>query len=398
MDNQPQQRVVEYFPPATGCVGNTAFPTHPQLRILLEFVNTLGQTVYITDRTGAVFIVPSNGASTKRQLHIRKSYDTLPNVNVDVRDLTDVDVVAGDEELLAKQLDNRSSGRTRQRTVVDYTLALNDLRTMGGVLYLPNLDVQVSILSDEQTPPHPFSTRGRRDRATAAMTGEKDASGFHYRIKIIDPHNSFGPRFININGQVYRIPTTVPDPDGILHDGVWVLSSVAAVGDVEQRVKDARYYSFEEAEKALGLYRTKVEAETLGNPEDIYRREQQEFSHRLKMEEAELRNKRTLLDNERVDLERRRMEEERVLEDTRRELERERDAQKRWIQDREFRFSLLEHEYRTREQLLKQESLYQKEGYERRSLARKDRSEVVKYVPVIIAAIGGLIAAYQKWK
>lgn len=391
MDNQPHQRVVEYFPPASGCMGAQPSLPHPQLRINFELYNTLGVTLRVMDRSGAAFTLPSLATQSKRQLLVTKSYDTIPSVNVDIRDLTDVDVVAGDEELLARQLGNPSTSKLRQRTVVQYTITLSTLRQMGGVLYLPNLDLQVSIADDAETPPHPFSSRGRKQRAAQQLTAARDDSGFHYRIKIIDPNDRFGPRFININGLVYRIPTTVPDPDGILHEGVWVLSSMESAGNIDQRSKEAYCYPFEAAEQALGLYRTKVEAETLGKPEDQYRREQQEFAHRLKLEETELRNRRNEIDNERLVLERQRMEEERVLEHTRREIERERDAQKRWLQEREFRITATEHELKTR-------SLFHKEEYERRSLERKDSSERWKLLPVVLTVIGGLVMAYQKYK
>lgn len=386
MDETPITRAVDFFPPAAACGGYGYSNPHPQLNTQLEVTNTLGVTICVKDRTGAAFIVPSITGTQKRQLSIRKSYDTASTVNVDTRDITDVGPLHDEDELLIKQLTRETIVRRKNQAILDYALTIADLKSRGGVLYIPTLDLQIS-LNDVEAPPHPYSAKGRSE---AMVSGKERLDGLHYSVLIVDPSGRFGARYANIAGRVYRVPTIKVDPEGRLHEGVWVIASAESSGEVEHNELRSRCYTFEEADQALHLYKTHVDAETLGNPDDVYRREMQANAHRLKLEEAELRDRRMVLENDRIDLERRRLEDEKLLEQTRRELEREREQQKRWQQEREFQYDQSLAEMRTRENLIKQQTLIEREEYERRSLARKDSSELIKYVPLVVATAIGI--------
>lgn len=153
--------------------------------------------------------------------------------------------------------------------------------------------------------------------------------GWRYNIAIVDNEEKYGPRYFWLNGEVVRI---TPFADPRRKTGVYIQSCLA--NDVETE----KYHSMsvEEAEEKLILFKTSDEADTNGNPTLKHQKEIEILkrdSEKMKQENAVLQ-----------------------------------------------------------EELNKRKSVRQ-DYYESRSYERKDTSEIMKFVPSVIAGVVAIGAA-----
>jgi len=353
-----------------------------------EFYNGLGTPVTVSLRTGVRFVIPHVPGGPTHGFLIRNRYDASgQDVKVDVHELLndqgrntspEANLLLNSPLLTAEQ-----SGK--RHTAMDYTLSLEEFENNGGSIYLTNLDISLSILNPAYASPHPYSTVGGRNELLLRDIEEMDR-GILYRIRIIDRGGVFGDRFVNLNGEVYHVRH---ERDANLKDGVYALGHAPATGEFAMGGPRTDFFTFEEADKALRLYRTYLDAKTLGDPDSQYKREVDEQKHSNTMRELELRAEKLELDQQHAN----RM----------RELEREREeAKSRLLQkenelkDREFILQQLEQAFKIREKELAREHLYLKDLYETRGNNRKESLEWLKYGSALITGLGALYAVYKK--
>ncbi len=265
------------------------------------------------------------------------------------------------------------------KVCLEYSLTLLELKNYGGTVYYGELDLVVSLNPPETVIPHPHSERGRRASIATISASDKDPKAFGYSILTVDNFSQYGPRFINIGGNVYRVN---PVQDFAHKDGVYLTSDRPVNGDLFMPIVENVHYSFEAAEEALGLYKTHEEAETLG---DLGTARKEVLA---KLEQANL-----VMSKDLAHLKQRQSIEQAEADRQRQEMEAAHNREKLTLQE-----TLATKEAAWKEQEIQAEKRKAelKEFYENRSLARKDSSEVIKVIPAIILGIGTIGAVLWK--
>lgn len=266
------------------------------------------------------------------------------------------------------------------KVTLEYPLSLTELKKYGGTVYYGELDLVVSLDPPDTVIPHPHSERGRRANIATEIMTSNNAESFGYSVFVVDNHGQYGPRYLNIGGKVYRVG---PVRDFSQKDGVYVTSSRPADGDLFMPGVEVLHYSFEGAEETVGLYKTFDEAMNLGDL-NTARKEalvNMEQANLVLQKDLTLVKSKQAADQAEQDRQMRELvtaHEREKFEMVQKQAEVEASAKKREIEAEQKRAEMKDH-------------------YEKRSLDRKDNSEVVKVLPAIIVGIGAAVAVFMKF-
>lgn len=285
--------------------------TCPGYGIDIRYINGFSVPIHIVQRSGMRFTIPPNSTGDKRELIIRVKIRLGRNVKIDMAGLLDEGTPSSDA--LKDVIDRvTKEGKLEvypdeEAISLDYFVNEEEYHRSGGNLYIRNFDVLTSVLNAEHMPAHPFSHKGERDAMLYADQHVNDPNAFAYAVRIVDNHSCYGQRFVNINGDVYKVPT-MKDPS--LSDGVYVVSSGAVTIDHGYSIPASQRYSFEEADEQLGLYRSIEEARTLGDVIGQKEKELKELGVWVRQEEHRIKQERM---HEEENLRRERVQEEEAI-------------------------------------------------------------------------------------
>lgn len=255
--------------------------------------------------------------------------------------------------------------------VLDYGLSLEQLMKYGGRVYLADNDIAVSMTEDlDDAIPHPYSTTGRDYAMAKKAPVDLDRPNFAFCVEIVDNQGWLGDRFVNINNDIYRIRAK---EDPTRKDGVYVLTSGQvnnAIGPTQP--VDIRHYPLDRAKmKELGLYETQTEAMTLGDEAGARKRELMEKDHELSIIKRDGQIAKEKHDREMAT------------------ITAERD---RWQHEATIREGDLKTARERNEHLAALQRMERKDEFEERSMQRKDSSEWLKALPIIIVGLASIIA------
>jgi hypothetical protein len=248
-----------------------------------EFFNSLNTTVIAMTRTGVKYHIPPLPGASFKGFVVRTNYHAKGGVNVDTHDLWNDSghATTAEAELIAKVVTRDDTkvkaGQFPHFGTIDYLIQYSDFADYGGSVYLPNLDLTLSILPVEDAPPHPYSMVGLRHAAAGEVVELTERKGLTYQIRIIDRLGRFGDRYANLGGEVFHIKAERNCAD--MQCGVYAVSNYPANGDQSLPQARTRYFKFDDASEQLHLYYTFNEAKTLGNPQDVYKRELDDKAH-----------------------------------------------------------------------------------------------------------------------
>lgn len=368
---------MSYTRPYTGITKaseSSALVTKPNpvsIRTSLEIINQLPNGISVGFRNGLRMKVAQDFKMGKPVILIREILEYEEGVKVDSSDLSH-DLASArsypNSSILLGSLSKTTGAswdqqiRRARRTEITHVITKEELEQAGGQIYFLNLDLMIGLVETEDLQPHPGSMQGQ-----LAYAEQTDRSGMKMFIEmeINDPDNQFGRRFVNMGGEVLAVPV-ISDPDRI--SGVYRTVSVNG----NQRLPTTsrtQYLSFEDAEKSLSLFHSFEEARSLGDPAGQMKREYDEMVAANRVKELELRSEVRKIE-ERV------KSRERELEDELRHLRSVKSIH-------EERASL--------------ERMLLKDKLEARSVARREWSDMIKYVPLAIGGIAALYGAYVKY-
>jgi hypothetical protein len=351
-----------------------------------QIFNTMYRSLFVATRAGVRFEVPRQSVRVNKDpgVLIRVKVAASPSVNLDVSGLSnDKGTKASTQEATAyigaiESAAAKALGQASRVCYVDYKIPEEDFDNNGGLLFLQNLDIQLSVLSAANTPHHPYSISGQRDRDAYALRQSKEITTM-YGVTIRDKDGYFGNRFLNINGEVYRVPVI---RDGQEPDGVYRHVTGRTTGEFTVDRTAVEFFEFEEADKELGLYLTYNEALALGNQADKNKREYEEKANAHR--QAELQAK---LYQSQADAAFSREKEAMRLHAARREHA---------LRELELAQQALEVALNQREALLRRDILLLKELSEKSSYARRETADLMKTIPMLITSGIALVVAIQK--
>lgn len=351
-----------------------------------QYINGFGEPITVVDRSGMRVTIPPSFQSFTRDFIIRVviSYSREVNVNIDrISHGRNPASQILSEVLRDGVLINRN-GHCSHR--LDFHVTSEDVNRHGGSLYLTNLDKVITNLNPDRPdllPDHPYSDPGVRNSMVENDPAINNTGTFGYGIRIVDSAGRFGERYININQKIYKIPVV---RDSGVADGVYLTSSGPVETSSGFSRPEVQWYAFEDADKALSLFRTVEEARTLGDVYAAKERELEEFKLEVKREGERLKAERQQREAE-FEQRRRDMDAERAEEEERQKRE------ERRFKERENRIKdeMAELEHKRNLRLIER-----KDDYEQRSQQRKDTSEMVKYLPAVFTGLLALFVAVQK--
>lgn len=331
------------------------------------YVNLTGSTLVMKDRYGTVYTLPPTNQYTtyrgSRHLILYKEYQIADDVDIITEEMDNVKPLdqrltqtdhlrPGFEHAVSKRESakgERNHRPTTKRVGVRSTLTLDSLKT--GV-YLPEFDVIIFPMGSSKTYHHPCSPNGRiiLDRNKF----RKDAS-LNVVFRIYDANNVIGDRWVNLNGFVTRLNV---DRSGKHACGVSVMI------ESDLGVTQTGLITFEEADERFKLFKTKEEAECLGNTLDKAKREWEAEKLELEqeVERLKLMNSKATAKNKHT---------EHIYDEEK--LNREKEAaDDRFEKERE------------------------KRDEEHKAAMRKFTLDILKFVPLVILATIGVINSFKK--
>lgn len=241
-----------------------------------EYINGLvNQEVTVTNRLGYSITIPSdppisgayNGMFVVRRVisidhRVIESFLTsLYNLSDDPNDsLYDDAIAAIKEQLKIKSpLGNNFCDYVIH---LDSCLLPSDFQATNGTLYFDAVDLVVSIAGKNKRFIHPFGKEQRKMGRLVEDIKLTNQNTFIYRISIVDNFHRYGRRYFKIAGEVY---TVIPIQDKYRRCGIYVVRSSPSTNGVEEPVLIEDYYSIEDGEKELMLFKTFEEAKVDGD-------------------------------------------------------------------------------------------------------------------------------------
>lgn len=376
-------KAVDYEVEAVEPTGSRLSPYTTSFNVDYQYVNGFSRPVTIVDRNGMRVVIPPSKSPGMGDFMVRVTITMGRDVNVNIDQLLNSTCAATRTlaEVISKGSQTHRNGGPKSE--VEFRVGFSDIESRGGSLFLNNLDVVVSVLQGHLVPHHPRSEAGVRNDLVETNPAINNVGSFGYSIQIVDNGSFFGDRFININNLIYKVPTT-KNPD--MKDGVYLSSSGPIKGDYSLAPPIAKRFTFSEADEALGLYRTVDEAMSLGDVHAAKEKELKELSIHVKNEEQRLKEQKLQREAE-FDRRKNELERERAEADAHRKEEEHRISQ---------RHTRLKEEIAELEHQRSMEMIRAKDGYEHRSMQRKESNEIVKYLPAIFTGLLALFVALKK--
>jgi hypothetical protein len=282
--------------------------------------------------------------------------------------------------------DSVSHGRVqRDQSVafdIDYFIESLKVRKLGGSMYLEQVDMLISTLDGNKMPPHPHGRLSRHINVRDAFAGQGGQTEFYYRLRFVDNEGVYGTHYVNINGVAFAVEP-IKDPE--FQSGIHCyMPNKAMSDDNSDRLVHCEYEPIEEGIKKYGLYKTRQEALTHGNQKerfeaDILTQKQSLKERELKVDEEKMGMSRDIAELKA------RQEKEMAFLKNKYSVENE---------HREERLAILKEERDLFKDRLEYDQLYRKDHYDHRTHARKDASEIIKFVPVALTAVAGVIGFF----
>lgn len=389
-----------------------------EYKFTTEFVNKTRYNLGIVNRQGIYTILPAkhhNGLQDQ-SLYIRQTSAPKYSIESYVDDQCSVDGLEPDVETARwVAAHSRHKGLTvltpgphqyRESSIV-HTITETDLRNGGNSIYIANLDILVYVVPTNGAlpPTHPFSRLGSLANVysetmfQSEQFGPYGASGILYGLKIVDRNGAFGDRFINFNDRIVRI-VAERNVTVELRDGVYRTVNVGVMSSNDSQTQlETDYFTFEEADAKLPIYRSYDEALTFGKPEDIQRRQ-------LEQEKNDLQLLRIRLESEQTELKRTALEEQSKYDRERAIHEREMAETKEAAEKQKAEFDRKEREYQAYR--AEQEALWKERDHEIRTetsirklnheIIASSRNEVVETLKFATAALGAGLALYALYR
>lgn len=259
----------------------------PQVSIRYEFSNCSNRALTILPRIGeSVKISPLAGRSSANKLFITVTYEFSTDVLIGGAE-NPYELGSSDYERFQNAFE-RGSFHDRGLTV---RYEVNVLEVIAkGTIYVDVLDIVVSIKEPYDIPHHPRMNGSQCAEQTQTHIGNM----FNLTVTLVDSSGFFGDKYINIGGEVTKIPLHTSTA---LADGVYVGRTTDSG---EYRVK---YYRFDE-DPLIPLYTTYAEAlangDELGKLKQEFELQKQKLQIEGRRHETEIADFKAKLDNERA--------------------------------------------------------------------------------------------------
>lgn len=245
----------------------------------------------------------------------------------------------------------------------------------NGCIYSVDADVALYHGVANHTMLHPYSQKALSEDEPREVIKQLPRELTGITLQIVDNDNYVSQQYAYCFNELYDIPIIKDDSRD---NGIYV-------SRINRDSLSTQQYPLSGL-KDLGIYPNKEEAMTNGQIDLIHQKEVGELKRKL--EKEALQNKQTI-----QDLQREADERKRIAEDAKHKLELEADERKR-VHEAELNKLKLQHEEDMRE--LEKKRYETKDHYEHRSYERKESTETLKTVGILVASILSITALIKK--
>lgn len=268
------------------------------LSIVSHFESTIPSCVVINTRSGLSITLPAYmGFNAVPNPVVRIQYEVVYNHGVKIN-MDDVlnglsDTVPFEYQVLREAIERGAvqHGRLQNRALITYEFPLSFLEEHNGDPYIPGVDLVISVKSEQDTKPHPYSPVHLRQALLADMALNLAKDSMYVGYLIVDNGDQLGTRYVNINDQVYRID---PARDALRANGLYLLGSQPIEFDHATAGEKLTFIEMEqvlERPHEYGLYPSFSEARFKGDAKTrklLEDQEAQERAHQRELERFEL--------------------------------------------------------------------------------------------------------------
>lgn len=370
----------------------------------IEYYNFTGYPVTVVDRQGVCVTIhsslPPKGLNTS--FYVVPVYGLSGSaVNFNRPDVSNRDSQRRElAKAFAEAYDrNRTGYNQYTEASVVYEIPYDAIGQ--GASYYRNLDLVISGRVAEATPGHPYELGSamRTELESRADINARDT--FSIAIKLVDINGRVGPKYININGQIFRVPAS---RDRKLKDGVYVELSERVDGDVgEPPPPSIQHYTLQEYSDAckaditlLRLHDTIDSARSLGDMQSQRKMELEEIQHQRKLDEQAWQREKAQHTREMEQLKQEGADKDRLYTE-----QQERDKRQR--EERETRARDNEAELKAQVARLQHDIQMEKLNTDRERNRREDRNsnvkdtvDIVKNVAALVGALATVITLYER--
>lgn len=339
------------------------------VKIEIEYFNDLGFDVIVLDRRGIQYRIPSRYRPHGNECEFRivefvtMTKDVQLSINENERD-EDISVIQ--QNMLDSLSNDHRAQRITRKQAVCTKVKIDDLKNNSNIVYIKEYDIVIYGIKPNLNILHPNTVS---NAISGLELNRKRVNNLEWSIKINDPHSRIGNRYINICGVVYSIH---PNRDPTQMEGVILTTSSGEHHGDPVSVP----MSLDVFEDKIRTYKSYEEAETYGNLETVTKAkieaEMEKIRHENAIEESKLKSELTRLKSE--------------AEKTKHDLETASTElkQKEIEHKRELELLAMNADREKHDREL--QSLQRKSYYEERSYDRKDSSELLKFLPIIVGA------------
>lgn len=384
--------------------------------VSVEYSNYSEGAMFVKTQNNLIFVVEPNKHcvqpdEARPHLEIKIKYTLHNNAGIlgtyDLLNaLRENDAIVGDE---VEQLRVKISELYRQdasrfnKNAFSFTIfkrILEDEIKRNKLLMVRECNVLVTKEREYIVAPHPYSNEGLQQVEVNNNKLYHGQAGVF--VKVIDNEFLARQRYFYAGKQLITVPS---GEDQSKDSGVYcTVSTMDSDGMVTPKTQ---FYTFAEAEEAIGLYRSQEEALTHGDPEMAlkaeeikHRTEEKRLARELFEIKAENDRIKSAAEQETIKLERDLSSQRAILEDlrmsnTRLKEEIERTAMLRseaYESKKKQRDDFYEEKDKKRKDHYEKKDKKRKDYYEERSHERKDWTEMLKFGPAVILGVLGALA------
>jgi len=350
----------------------------------ISYFNNLSSRVTVALRNGLKMDIPTaSNIKLAREFIIRVEMVFKREIVENVHKL--LNSVTADQNhtlrLIRENLvDGYAEGYGSKRSIIEYAVTENMIVDAGGKLYVHDLDIAVGIPNRYNYLVHPYSVEGRdMDIKTYMGGGEKTNTG-NITIEYVTHDEGQRPLFTRFSDKIIAI-----EPQMSMHREHGLHITIENVVTSSQSERQTRIIfidadNIQEMEKC-GFFRTYEQA--VSGPSFEVAQKQKLAEAQLQLDEMKMALAKA---NQELETEKATIKREQVRNEAlHNEIKMMTDTFK----------SYTDAKHNDQERRRKLDYEYEKEGYDYRSLRRKEEGELIKYLPSIILGIGAVFVALK---
>lgn len=358
-----------------------------------SFYNSTGIPVYVSGRNGIVIKVdPCYDTSNIGRFTVRQNitFNKSENLRLPTEQIND-DIISLFYDMYSMSDNTLANKRSMH---YDSVIELRAIKEYGNTIYLRNLDLSITIDENIYDSFHPYTQKLSMDRIKSRIKDEK-TSTTDVSFRFVDNEKLFTTMFTKIGNRVVAVN---PIYDYSCESGLYTIYN-KVVGKLTKK-NDAKIFHSRIEQHGLNS-KTKLEPIFFNTYEEALHYNGAAEVDRMKYEQsmAKLRNTEVELRNLSLELERQRKVEDERIEEIKRTHQKEALRDKSLVSDMELRLKKEQLKLAELEHNHKVEMMKMKEEYEKKSYQKKNTSDFLKAVPVIIggiAAVAGCIYGSSK--